>query len=148
MTTPSGPTHFRKGTDLKDMPFRASGSRQLDVSRLADALKSVAPSGFQLYLVDLREETHLFFNNRAVSWYADKDFANVGQTLAWIVADEAAQLARTKALRATQVFCIKQDDQGNVTPTGYSELFVESAATEEDVAGQMPPFAPTTSASR
>lgn len=135
---PSGPMHLRKGTDLKDMPFRASGSRQLDVSRLADALKCVAPSGSQLYLVDLRQETHLYFNDRAVSWYADKDFANVGQTPAWIVADEAAQLARITALPATQIFCIKQDDQGNVTPTGYSELLVTSAATEEGVAAQMP----------
>jgi hypothetical protein len=119
------------------MPFRASGSRQLDVSRLEKALKSVAPSG-QLYLVDLRQETHLFFNHHAVSWYADKDFANVGQTLDWIVADEAAQLARVKALPDTQLFCIKQDDQGNVTPTGYSELVVKSAKTEQDVAAKMP----------
>lgn len=136
---PSGPTHFRKGTALKEMPFRASGSRQLDMPRLKAALKSVAPSsGFKLHLVDLRQETHLFFDKRAVSWYADKDFANVGQTLAWIVADEAAQLARIKVLPATQLFCIKEDDQGNVTPTGYSELVVKSAATEEDVALQMP----------
>ena len=135
---PGDVTHFRKGTQLKDMPFRASGSRQLDVSRLSDALQSVAPPGFQLYLVDLREETHLFFDKRAVSWYADKDFANVGQTLAWIVADEAAQLARIRALPATLLFCIKQDDQGNVTPTGYSDLVVKSAATEEDVAAQLP----------
>jgi hypothetical protein len=46
----------------------------------------------------------VFIHNHAVSWYADKDFANVGQTLAWIVADEATQLARIKALPATQVF--------------------------------------------
>src|SRR4030095_6697423 len=122
--------------------FRASGSHQLDVQRLVTALQPVAPTGTQLYLVDLREETHLFFDdNRAVSWYADKDFANVGQTLDWIVADEAAQLAKIKAVPATQIFCITQDDQGNVTPTGYSELVVKSAATEKDVAGQMP-FSP------
>lgn len=135
---PSGPTHFRKGTDLKEVPFRASGSRQLDVPRLEAALKSVAPSGSQLYLVDLREETHLFFNDRAVSWYADKDFGNVGQTLDWIIADEAAQLARIRAQPATQIYCIKQDDQGNVAPTGYSELVVKSSGAEKDVAAQMP----------
>ena len=136
---PLGVTHFRKGTDLKDMPFPASGSRQLDVARLADALKPVAPSGFQLYLVDLRQETHLFFNGRAVSWYADKDFANVGRTLEWIVAEEVAQLATITALPATQIFSIKEDEQtGNVTPTEYSELVVTSAETEENVAAQMP----------
>ena len=135
---PSWPTNLRRGTDLQDTPFRASGSHQLDVSRLATALKSVAPSNAQLYLVDLREESHLYFGKHAVSWYADKDFANVGQTLAWIVADEAA-LAAINAQRETQVFCINEDDQGNVAPTGYRELFVESAATEEEVAAQMSP---------
>ena len=138
---PLGVTHFRKGTKLKDQPFHASGSRQLDVARFADALKSVPASG-QLYLVDLREETHLFFNGRAVSWYADKDFANVGQTLDWIVAEEDAHLARIKDLPVTQIFSIKEDDQtGNVTPTAYSELEVKSAATEKDVAAKMP-FSP------
>ena len=135
---PKGPTHFRKGTQLKEMPFRASGSRQLDVKRLKAALKSVAQPGRKLHLVDLRQESHLFFDKRAVSWYADKDFANVGQTVDWIVADEAAQLARIQLLPATRLFTIKQDDQGNVTPTGYSEVIVKEAATEEDAAGQMP----------
>jgi hypothetical protein len=135
---PSDPNNFRQGTDLKDTPFRASGSHQLDVSGLATVLKSVAPSGAQLYLVDLREETHLFFDGRPVSWYADKDFANVGQTLDWIVADEEAQVARITDLPATQIYCIKEDDQANVTPTGYSELVVKSGATEESVAAQFP----------
>jgi hypothetical protein len=108
------------------------------VPRLATALKSVAPSNAQLYLVDLREESHLYFGKHAVSWYADKDFANVGQTLAWIVADEAARAA-INAQRETQIFCINEDDQGNVAPTGYRELFVESTATEEQVAAQMSP---------
>lgn len=135
---PPFPTNLRRGTDLMDMPFPASGSHQLNVRRLSKVLKSVAPSGGQLYLVDLREETHLFFNDHAVSWYADKDFANVGQSVAWIIADEAAQLARIKAVPATQIFCINEDRQGNVAPTGYSELFVNSAATEDDVAGQFP----------
>jgi hypothetical protein len=138
---PGGATNFRKGTDLADKPFRASGSHQLDVTRYVAALKTIPPTA-QLYLVDLRQETHLFFDdgrdNRAVSWYADKDFANVGQTLDWIVADEAAQLAKIKAVPATQIYCITQDDQGNVSPTGYKDLVVKSAATEKDVAGQMP----------
>jgi len=132
------PTNFRQGTGLQDTPFRASGSHQLDVSGFATVLKPVAPPGTQLYLVDLREESHLFFDGRAVSWYADKDFANVGQTLDWIIADEAAQLERITALPETQLYCIQEDDQGNVTPTGYSELVVKSAATEENVAAQFP----------
>ena len=139
--------NLRKGTELTDTPFRASGSHQLDVSGFATVLQSVAPPGAQLYLVDLREETHLFFDGRPVSWYADKDFANVGQTLDWIVADEAAQLKRITDLPSTQLYCINEDDQGNVTPTGYSELVVKSAATEK-MSPRRCPFALTTSASR
>ena len=135
---PPGATNLRRGTALTDMPFRASGSHQLNVTQLETVLQSVAPPGAQLHLVDLREETHLFLNGHAVSWYADKDFANVGQTLAWIVADEAAQLARIKAVPATQIYCLNEDGQGNVTPTGYKELTMKSAATEAEVAGQFP----------
>jgi hypothetical protein len=131
-----GPTNLRKGTDLPDPQFRASGSHQLNVGRLATALKSVNPSGGRLYLVDLREETHLYCDGDAVSWYADKDFANVGQSLEWIVTEEKAQRDKIKSAPVTQIFCITDEDPqtGNVTPTGYREVDVKSAATEEDVA--------------
>jgi hypothetical protein len=79
-----------------------------------------------------------------VSWYADRDFGNVGQTPAWIRAEEEAQLARIKALPTTQLFCINKDDQELVTPTGYCEVTVKSAKSEEGVAAAMAPqFRPT-----
>src|SRR6266545_2780362 len=137
-------TNFRKGTDCKiaDHKFRASGSHQLDVELLTATLrdKVVDPekvSG-RLYLVDLRQETHVFFDGRAVSWYADNDFGNVGQPLPWIEADEAAQLAKIKAVPTTQVFSFtkaktpKEDNrnQNRVTPTGFSGISVAEAKTE------------------
>ncbi len=137
-------TNFRKGTDCKiaDHKFRASGSHQLDVELLTATLrdKVVDPekvSG-RLYLVDLRRETHVFFDGRAVSWYADNDFGNVGQPLPWIEADEAAQLAKIKAVPTTQVFSFtkaktpKEDNrnQNRVTPTGFSGISVAEAKTE------------------
>jgi hypothetical protein len=110
------------------------------VRRLTTALKSVPLSGGQLYLVDLREETHLYFDGWAVSWYADKDFANVGQSLEWIVAEEKARLAVITAVPETKMFCITPEDKkmGNVTPTGYSEVAVKLALTEEGVALSLP----------
>src|SRR2546427_2005819 len=72
--------YFRKGSELKNVPCRASGSRQLDKPHLKSTLEEVAKlvaQGGRIYLVDLREESHLFFDGSAVSWYADKDFANV-----------------------------------------------------------------------
>ena len=135
-----GNTNLRLGTSLSDTPFRASGSHQLNVGRLATALKQVAPSGGQLYLVDLREETHLYFDGCAVSWYADKDFANVGQSLEWIEAEEKARVAVITAVPHTKMFCITPEDKksGNVTPTGYSEVAVKLALTEQGIASTLP----------
>jgi ABC-type glutathione transport system ATPase component len=64
--------------------------------------------GRTIHLIDLREESHLFFNGRAVSWYADKDWANVGQPIEWIEADEKTQLDKIRAVPATQIFCIEK----------------------------------------
>ena len=129
--------YFRKGSDLKNVPFRASGSRQLDKPRLKSTLEEVAKlvaQGGRIYLVDLREESHLFFDGSAVSWYADKDFANVGQPLAWIHADELAQIEKIKKVPTTQVFSIAKDDKDRVTPTGSAEVTVGCAETEEQFA--------------
>ena len=129
--------YFRDGSDLKRVPFRASGSRQLDKSRFRSTLqeiaKLVAPDG-RIYLVDLREESHLFFDDSAVSWYAEKDFANVGQPLTWIRADERAQIEKIKEVPTTQVFSILKDDQHRVTPTGSADITVGAAETEEQFA--------------
>jgi len=129
--------YCRDGSDLKRVPFRASGSRQLDKSRFRSTLQEIAklvPQGGRIYLVDLREESHLFFDDTAVSWFADKDFANVGQPLAWIRADELAQIEKIKQVPTTQVFSIAKDDEHRVTPTGSAEVTVGSAETEEQFA--------------
>lgn len=136
---PKDSNNFRPGTKILDTPFRASGSHQLDVSGFVAVLQPIAKLAARLFLVDLREETHVFFDERPVSLYADKDFANVGQTPEWIVADEEAQVARITAIPETQIFCINEDSlSGIVTPTGYNEVVVASGVTEETVAANFP----------
>lgn len=83
---PVAKDNFRCGLDLSPNPCRASGSHQLDYSELVRVLGKLpqpADPG-KLFLVDLREETHGFLGNRAVSWYADNDFSNVGYPRDWI----------------------------------------------------------------
>ncbi len=129
--------YFRTGADLENVPFRASGTRQLDKEHLTATLAEVAkrvPQNGRIYLIDLREESHLFFDTSAVSWFADKDFANVGQPLAWIQADELAQIPKITKVPTTRVFSIAKDEEGRVTPTGSAEMTVGSAETEEQFA--------------
>jgi len=130
-------THFRQGTNI-DAHFRASGSRQLDFKPLESVLKYLTnkvPQGKVVHLVDLRQESHLFLNESAVSWYADKDWANVGQSLDWIRKNEENQIKRFSGAPAvrTQIFQIAKEDQDQVKPTGYSELTVRSAQLESEM---------------
>src|SRR5437868_3549363 len=65
------PEHFRSAWSLDTHPYPASGSHQLDAPRLMEILKSkvIEPYGpSELFLVDLREETHGFLNGKAASW--------------------------------------------------------------------------------
>jgi Inositol hexakisphosphate len=134
-------THFREGSAIG---LRASGSRQLDFKPYADALRSVAlkiKEGGTLYVVDLRQESHVFFNDRAVSWYADMDWANVGQSEQWIRGDEASQIASAlhPDTSTVRIFCVDQESKsaGRIVPNGYSELTVTSALSEEDILKKM-----------
>ena len=60
------------------------------------------PEGLKLVLArtrgpvtvfDLRQETHIFVNDLPVSWYASRDWANVGRSRSEIEANEAARVA-------------------------------------------------------
>ena len=43
-------------------------------------------------IVDLREESHGFFDGIAVSWYGEHDWGNVGLTQEEALADEAERI--------------------------------------------------------
>jgi Inositol hexakisphosphate len=139
--TPGKPEHFRSGFTLTEHPFKASGSHQLDANRLTEILKAEVvarhhPS--EIFLVDLREETHGFLNGRAVSWYADNDFANVGQSLPWIMTDEHSRLALVQKQPTARVFAIETDcadnrEQDRKKPKSYQDIEVAKAETEQMV---------------
>jgi len=140
-----GTDHFRSAWSPKlgEHRYRASGSHQLDADEFARVLgdnvvEPHRPS--RIYLVDLREETHGFFDGTAVSWYADNDFANVGQPLSWIERDEGERL-RALVGQTTQVFTLDKQVpppdnrcQQRVTPVSYAEVGVGDAYTEAIVA--------------
>jgi hypothetical protein len=129
--------HFRSAWSLETHPYPASGSHQLDAKRLFEILKSEVVVPYEtreLFLVDLREETHGFLDGRAVSWYSDNDFGNVGQPPALIERDEEARLAAL-AGQTVHVFRIEDDPDDNrrqqrVMPVSYEEIDVMKPETE------------------
>jgi len=70
-----GTDHFRSAIGLAEHPYRASGSHQLDFDEFVCVLGQYVVGPYKpstLYLVDLREETHGFFDGVAMLWYADQ----------------------------------------------------------------------------
>jgi hypothetical protein len=121
---PGSPVPTRAGLNR----VRASGSHQFSEDELAKLAQSL-PSGTTV--VDLRQESHGFVNGIAVSWYAPKDFANIGQALPVIEADEARRLKDLRnAGKATILKIMAKDDQGRISASEPFRVSVESVNTE------------------
>jgi len=62
---------------LEKLHASASGQPSLGgISVLFEELSTIAPENAEIYLLDLREETHGFADNLPVSWYVDKNRGN------------------------------------------------------------------------
>ena len=79
----------RKGLD--DLRISGSGqfsARQFDALVQALRKKTKGP----IYDVDLRQESHGFFDGTAVSWYGRHDWGNIGKSQAEVLIDEQQRL--------------------------------------------------------
>jgi hypothetical protein len=136
---PAKDGNFRSGRAL-DPPLRASGSRQLEAAMFADIVTRIADEGpdvRRLLIVDLRQESHVFLDGRAVSWCADKDWSNVGQPTAWIVRDEQCQLEKLAIAPDPLVYAVRKDAGGDIGVIGTAPLRVTRAETEEMVVAKL-----------
>jgi len=132
---PAEDGNFRSGRRL-DPPLRASGSHQLDAADFAGAIDRIAGEGPELrrvVVVDLRQESHVFVDGRAMSWCADKDWSNVGQSSAWIARDERCQVEKLETAPDQLLYAIQKDGDGRVQVRGATTLHVTRAETEEIV---------------
>jgi protein-tyrosine phosphatase len=101
------PKHFRKTTDLTIIKningltltglnkLNISGSEQFSVKNLPLLLEAIGTS-LPLTVVDLRQESHGFINEYAVSWADAKNNANAGLTWNQVLLDETNKLKSIK----------------------------------------------------
>ena len=100
------------------------------------------PEGLRLLLArtrgpvtvfDLRQETHIFVNGLPVSWYASRDWANVGRSQSTIEADEAERvqsLTPGSQIEIRPGEAVKKGKAGSATSQRVS---VTWANTEEEI---------------
>src|SRR5436309_3276687 len=85
---------------------------------------------------DLRQETHIFVNDLPVSWYASRDWANVGRRRSAIESEEAA---RVESLKPGSEIVVRPGEpvkKGNANVAELRRVTVlERASTERNVVG-------------
>ena len=111
-------------TGLADL--RASGSGEFT----DDGLKLLlARTRGPVTVFDLRQETHIFVNGLPVSWYATRDWANVGRSQDAIEADESARVESLKPGSKIVVRPGAAVKKPGVTPSTPQNVTVEHAST-------------------
>ena len=114
-------------TGLADL--RASGSGEFT----DDGLKLLlARTRGPVTVFDLRQETHIFVNGLPVSWYATRDWANVGRSQGPIEADESARVESLKPGSKIVVRPGAAVKKPGVTPSTPHNVTIEHASTERE----------------
>lgn len=113
---------------LRDL--RTSGSGEFTPESLKLVL---ARTRGPVTVFDLRQETHIFVNELPVSWYASRDWANVGRSQSDIEADEAARVASLKPGSKLDVRPGHPVKHGNAKSVPPQQVVVERASTEGDL---------------
>jgi protein-tyrosine phosphatase len=136
------PRNFRTTDD----PLKASKGETPATTGLSDLRASgsgeFTPEGLKLVLArtrgpvtvfDLRQETHIFVNGLPVSWYASRDWANVGRSQSAIEADEAARVESFKPGSEIDIRPGEPVKKGSANSVPPQRVTVERASTEHDV---------------
>jgi hypothetical protein len=112
--------------------LRASGSGEF------------TPEGLKLVLgrthgpvtvFDLRQETHIFVNDLPVSWYASRDWANVGRSQSAIEADETSRVQSLNPGSQIEICpgeLVKKGSANSATP---ERVTIKNASLERDIVG-------------
>src|SRR6266567_1850175 len=138
------PRNFRTTDD----PLKASKGETPATTGLNDLRASgsgeFTPEGLKLLLArtrdpvtvfDLRQETHIFVNNLPVSWYASRDWVNVGRSQSAIEADEVSRVQSLKPGSQIEIRpgeAVKKSSASSSTP---QRVAVGRASTERDIVG-------------
>lgn len=136
------PRNFRTtdnplGTDKDESPaitglsdLRASGSGEFTPQGLKLLLGRTRGS---VTVFDLRQETHIFVNGLPVSWYASRDWANVGRDQSAIEVNEAS---RVQSLTPGSEIVVRPGEpvkKGSADSATPQDVTIERASTERGI---------------
>ena len=117
-----------------DPELRCSGSGQASARGIADLsnqLQAVRKADEPLWIIDLRQESHGFWNGEAVSWHGPNNAANAGKDAPAVEADETARLQAVLGHESRSIPMGTSDTASGMQP--FTAL-VRTATTERQEA--------------
>lgn len=104
--------------------LRISGSAQFSEKTFHAMVNSILVDPNQLIVIDLREESHGFLNEVAVSWTDGNNFANRNKTKTEIISDENARLKE----------CLQEQEMKIIDHLGKSNtMIIHNIKTEQEL---------------
>lgn len=123
------PKKYRNAIHLTSRPLYLSGSAQptfRDLKYIIKEAKKFVSDHNHIFIIDLRQEPHVFLNNKAISWYG---FRN--QVTNKLEQQLIAQLSRLKTVKIYKG--INKLDEGYFIPKNYIYIPVNTIQTEQQI---------------
>lgn len=114
-----------------ELPASASG--QFSADELQRLFKYIPRENRDIWIIDLRQESHGFLNGMAVSWYGDFNSANVGKSPAEIYQLERKMLKRLSCQNEVKVFHLQKCVDGEVATSNYEIIKPQLVLSEEEL---------------
>lgn len=109
--------------------LHASGSGEFSEASLIWLKQQL---GGNVTIVDLRQESHGFFNGAPITWYAENDWGNIGKTHDETLQDERVRLAALTLNTTTILFDAQAVKSG--TPDTGTEIKTSVVYSEQELA--------------
>jgi hypothetical protein len=112
--------------------LHASASGQFSVDELPKILRAIPAARRQdIWIIDLRQESHGFIDGLPVSWVTDRNSANIHKTAAQIASAEKKLLQDLTAHKTVTVYTLKKLEGGKITSETPTTMIPESVETEQ-----------------
>jgi hypothetical protein len=130
------PKNFRIMTPGSKLGISSSASGQFSEAGLLELihhLNKQYPIKGQIWIVDLRQESHGFINGLSVSWYQHKNNANDGKATHEILSNEKQLLSLIKVGQQIELFKVIKGAGGQVAPGKKYSITAKLVETEEQL---------------
>lgn len=119
---------YREVADL-----RASASGQFSADELYKLLAAIPANKSQIWIIDLRQESHGFIDGIPVSWYVDQNTVNINKSPAQIQKEETKLLFNLSKQKTITVYTLNKLGGGKASLGPAVTMIPELVETEQQL---------------